>query len=172
MAALALAAATPHVRAAEAAGEEYEVKAAILLTLAKFVNWPASKSSDRAPFVVGILAPAEVAATFEKAVADKSIGTRPIVVKRLSSPAGAAECHLVFISQTAKKPTPEELAGMARSGVLTVGESEGFAAGGGVVGLVVRNQRAGMEVNVKVAQSGGLKVSSRVLALATIVDGG
>jgi hypothetical protein len=172
MAALALAAAAPPVPAADAAGEEYEVKAAILLNLAKFVNWPASKISDpRAPFVVGILAPAEVAATIEKAVADKSIGTRPIAVRRLSSPAGAAECHLVFISQTAKKPTPEELAGMARSGVLTVGESEGFALGGGAVGLVVKNQRVGMEVNVKAAQRGGLKVSSRVLALATIVDG-
>ena len=171
-AAAVLLAAPPPFRAATAASEEYEVKAAILLTLARFANWPASKMPDpRSSFVLGVLAPADVAATVEKVVADKSIGPHPIVVRRLSSPSAAAECHLVFISRAAKKMLPEELAGMAQAGVLTVGENEGFAAGGGMVGLVLKNQRVGMEVNIKAAQRGGLKVSSKVLALATIVGG-
>jgi hypothetical protein len=172
LALLTLLAAAPAHLAAAAAGEEYEVKAAILLNLAKFVNWPPSRVPDpHAPLVVGILAPADVAATVEKAVADKSAGAQAIAVRRLNSPAGAAECHLVFIARTAKRPSQEELAEMARLGVLTVGEQEGFAAGGGVVGLVVKNQRVGMEINMKAAQSGRLKISARVLALATIVDG-
>jgi hypothetical protein len=103
-------------------------------------------------------------------VVDKSIGSHPVVVRRLSSPADAAECHLVFIARTAKKLQAEDLADMARAGVLTVGENEGFAAGGGMVDLVLKDQRVGMEVNIKAALRGGLKVSSKVLALATIVD--
>ena len=169
---LTLLAAPSLARAATTASEEYEVKAAILLNLAKFVNWPASKMPDpRASFVLGVLAPVEVVATVEKVMAEKSIGAHSISVRRLSSAAAAAECHLVFISRTAKKMLPEELADMARAGVLTVGESDGFAAGGGIIGLVLKEQRVGMEVNIKAAQRGGLKVSSKVLALATIVGG-
>jgi hypothetical protein len=53
--------------------------------------------------------------------------------------------------------------------VLTIGEHDGFAAAGGVIGFVVRDDRVQFEINPDAASRADLKVSSRLLQLATIV---
>jgi hypothetical protein len=54
-------------------------------------------------------------------------------------------------------------------GVLTVGETEGFARDGGMIALVNSGDHIQIEVNLEAAQGAGIRISSRVLNLATIV---
>ena len=53
--------------------------------------------------------------------------------------------------------------------VLTVSDMEGFAQQGGVINLVIRNQRLGFEINEDAAQRANLKISSKLLKLAKVV---
>jgi hypothetical protein len=53
--------------------------------------------------------------------------------------------------------------------VLTVGENDVFAQAGGMVALVNTGDHIRIEVNLEAAQSAGIRISSRVLGLATIV---
>jgi hypothetical protein len=53
--------------------------------------------------------------------------------------------------------------------VLTIGETPGFATSGGMINLVLEDNRVRFEVNVKAAKEADLNISSRLLALARIV---
>jgi hypothetical protein len=56
-----------------------------------------------------------------------------------------------------------------RSGILTVGESDGFIELGGMIRFVQDRNRVRFQVNQDVAESEGLVISSKLLRLAEIV---
>lgn len=60
---------------------------------------------------------------------------------------------------------------MPVANVLTVGETDQFAAHGGVIQLILRDKQVRFEINVDAASQEGLKISSKLLALARIVSG-
>jgi hypothetical protein len=54
--------------------------------------------------------------------------------------------------------------------VLTIGEIPGFAKRGGIINLVLEDNKVHFEVNVEAAKEADLNISSRLLALARIVQ--
>jgi hypothetical protein len=50
--------------------------------------------------------------------------------------------------------------------VLTVGESEGFIAGGGVIEFRLEENKVRMEISVAAAKRAGLHISAKLLSLA------
>jgi hypothetical protein len=55
-------------------------------------------------------------------------------------------------------------------GVLTVGETEGFASQGGIVNFKLEGGRVRLEINIDAAAQAKLRISSKVLNLAQIVN--
>jgi hypothetical protein len=55
-------------------------------------------------------------------------------------------------------------------GVLTVGETEGFASQGGIVNFKLEDGRVRLEINIDAAGQAKLRISSKVLSLAQIVN--
>ncbi len=76
---------------------------------------------------------------------------------------------MVFIPFTEKDQADKILKGLKGSSILTVGESEGFAALGGIINLTVVGDTVHFEVNQLAAERAGLKISSKLLSMATIV---
>ena len=58
------------------------------------------------------------------------------------------------------------------SGVLTIGEAEGFAAQGGIINFKMEEGRVRFEINVEAATRENLRISSKLLTLAEIVKPG
>jgi hypothetical protein len=52
-----------------------------------------------------------------------------------------------------------------------VGESEGFASAGGVIQFAIEKNRVRFLINAEAADTAGVKISSKLLALAAIVRG-
>jgi hypothetical protein len=76
---------------------------------------------------------------------------------------------MVFIPVTEKDQADKILKGLKGSSILTVGESEGFAALGGIINLTVEGNTVHFEVNQLAAERAGLKISSKLLSMAKIV---
>ena len=53
--------------------------------------------------------------------------------------------------------------------VLTIGETPGFAKNGGIINLILEDNKVRFEVNVQAAKDADLNISSRLLALARII---
>jgi hypothetical protein len=61
------------------------------------------------------------------------------------------------------------LAGLKDASVLTVGETEGFAARGGIINFYIEGNRVRFEINPDAAHRSGLKISSQLLQLGKLV---
>jgi hypothetical protein len=157
---------------AQPASSEYQVKAAFIYNFAKFVEWPAEAMADNRPFVIGIVGQDPFGSLIDEAVAGKTIRDKKIVVKRFAKAEDAVDSHILFISGSEGANMPRVLKQIGRAPVLTVSDIERFAEDGGMVQLVMDQNRVRFAINVAVVERAGLKPSSQLLKLARIVPGG
>lgn len=147
-----------------------EAKAAILLNLPKYVNWPDSRfEATNSPVVIAVFANDEVADEFAKLSRNRTVNGRPLLLKRaMSIEDCSAECHVLFVGDVDKKQTASALARAATRQVLTVGEQAEFLERGGMINLAVRERKVRLQVNLAAARHEGLQISARLLAVADV----
>ena len=150
---------------------EYEVKAAFLFNFAKFTEWPDSAFADtHAPLLIGVVGSDPFGPILDRTVAGKTVGGRRFVVRRFAKPSdGLHDCHVLFIGSSAAESISSSLAALQEAPVLTVGESDRFCENGGIINLVLRQNRVRFQISPKAADRAGLGLSSRLLRLAEIV---
>lgn len=156
-----------------AAGEptDRDVKAAFLYHFAQYVEWPeAAFASSQSPFVLGVVGDGGFLPAISAAVADKSVAGRRIAVRAVRSPSESRECHMVFVTSSEVSRLPRVLGSLDSLPVLSVGDTAGFARAGGVIGLVIKDGKVGFQINPVAARRAGLRISSKLLRLAEIVD--
>jgi len=146
---------------------ESQVKAAFLYNFAQFVEWPREtfrNSSD--PINLCILGLTPVGRTLQNVVRDKVVGGRTLAVHNITNVGQAGNCQILFVSASEQKQLHAILDATKTSDVLTVGETENFAAEGGVVGFHRDDGRIRFDLNLQAAQRERLRVSSKLASLA------
>ena len=155
---------------AQAPMGESQVKAMFVYNFLKFVEWPSNPSvGARDPFVVLIIGEGETADATERFLESKTIGERPLVVRRIRWDQSVAGARAVFVLERDERKLHRVLEAADAAGVLTIGEGESFTTSGGVIGLLVEDRRMRFDVDTSAAQSAGLRVSSKLLALTRVV---
>lgn len=149
---------------------EYQVKAAFLYNFAKFIDWPPNAFSDpKQPLSVCVYGHDPFDKVLEDSLLSKSIGERRISVGHASRLQDLEGCQLVFVAGADGVRIPDLVKHLHGRPVLLVGESEGFATSGGAIQFTIEDGRVRFVINPDAAERAGLKVSSKLLALATIV---
>ena len=149
---------------------EYNVKAAFLLNFARFIEWPPSAFPDsRAPIQVCVFGTSPFGDALEKTVQGETASGRPIAAREVANTAEAADCHLVFIPESVEQRAGA-LLHQTGSHAVTVGESRRFLEHGGAVNLVVEDGRVRFNVNLGPVEQRGVRISARMLQLASRVD--
>ena len=156
------------------AADEYEIKAAIYVNLLRLVDWPADKRGDiSSPIVIGVSGSDDMARALEAIAQSKSVSVgRRIVVRRISGIVELDECHSVFVGGGDRKRMEAALQTLGASPVLTVGEDERFVGLGGMIDLLLKEDRVRIEVNLDVLRNAGLTISSQLLKIAVVKTGG
>jgi hypothetical protein len=152
---------------ADDASLEYQVKSAFLLNFTKFIEWPAGSFGNAdAPLSICILGDDPFGATLDRIAGGEIVNGRGIAIERLKKLPVPNSCRVLFISRQEKEPrSPLDLS----TGVLTVGEGEGFMHDGGMIAFVIENRRVRFEINQTVAENAGFKISSKLLSVAKAV---
>jgi YfiR/HmsC-like len=150
---------------------EYLIEAGYIYNFAKLVEWPASAAAQKAPeIVIGVLGNDAFASVLQRVVDGKKIDNRPFLVKRLKSREFKdCGCHILFVSAAESARSDDIVQFQSSSSVLTISESPDFARRGGIVAFVLQDSKVRFAVNVDAAAQASLTISSRLLALATIV---
>ena len=155
------------MRAQSPTAGEYQIKAAFLFNFAKFVEWPSSSFSDAsAAMRICVLGQDPFGEELQNITREKIVNGRKLEVSNVIDLQQARKCQILFISPSEKKQMKQVITSLAGTSVLTVGESEGFAEQGGMINFVLEKSRVQFEVNRKVAEHAGLKISSKLLAVA------
>ena len=146
---------------------EYRVKAAYLLNFTRYVEWPASDSQ----LSICVMGSDPFGRILDATVAGQTVQGRPLEVRRVQTASEAIGCEVVFVSAETWRRNPRSLKALGNAGSLTVGESEQFARGGGVIGFVIRDETVRFVVNDAARDRAGLRISSRMLSLAAAIYG-
>lgn len=173
VAALLLAAHFPMaIRAVYAAQSptEYQVKAAYLFNLLKFVEWPDNPVVDpHAKWVIGIIGSTPIGDELTRLIEGKNVLGRELEVKKFQAADNPRDCNILFVSESEQKRLPSILAALRGSSVLTVGDMDHFIGEGGMVQFVVEDARVRIAIDVGATSRASLKVSSKLLSLARLV---
>ena len=152
---------------------EYELKAAILYNLTRFVEWPASAYADaQAPTVLCILGRDPFGAFLDSLTSKETVNGRPLQVRRLPNTAELHACHVLYISSSERRSVPQIFESLEGSNVLTVGEMAMFAKRGGMVQFELEEKQVHFDINLDASLHADLKISARLLVLAKIVKSG
>lgn len=149
--------------------EEYELKAAMLHNLTQFVEWPASAyPNPQAPLLLCILGRDPFGSVLTSRILKRPVNGRPVLVL-YPHDQEIRGCQVLYISSSVRKTTAQIFSTLKGSSVLTVGEMTQFAARGGMVQFALEDQKVRFDINLDAASRAGLKISSKLLALAQIV---
>jgi hypothetical protein len=151
---------------------EPQVKAAFLVNFPKYVDWPAGAfAATNSPVVLAVVGESKVAGEIRKVIAGRTVNGREIVLKRLASGQESGVCHILFISAAEQQRSPNLLARLKDTNILTVGESDDFLERGGIINLARRDQKIALEVNLTAAGNARIQISSKLLKVASVVKG-
>ncbi len=154
---------------AEDTNVEYKVKAGYLYNFTKFITWPETKSETFNICIVGedpfgdLINPIEQRTAFGL----------PIKLFRFNRINQAQHCHILFIGSSIKDTLlfKDTLVVHDVIKALTIGESDGFASQGGMIGFINREGKIKLQINLKVLQQSDLKISAKLLEVAELVEG-
>ncbi len=153
-------------------GEEYAVKAAFVLNFAKVTHWP-DKAFDDSPDTVDLCLVGDddfLAAAFHS-IDGKQVGEKILRVRRTAAASDCRGCEILFVRNDMDRATLLRfLTAVKDRPVLIIGETPDFARIGGIINFISKNGRLHFEINPQEAERHGLKISSRILQLATIVE--
>lgn len=152
---------------ARPAQEAQQRRASHLYHLTKFVEWPATAFADAAtPLRICVLGGRVDAST--RALDGRKTRGRTIEVREASPASKLDGCQVVLFGPAA--PTGS-LRRVDASGVLTVGQGLEFASAGGMVAFFETGDGVRVAVNPTLAKAAGLRVSSRLLTVADVIEG-
>lgn len=146
---------------------EYDIKAAFLYNFGKFVEWPANAyASTNAPMLIGIYGDNPFGDNLVRLVRNRSINDHPIIARVVSADE-LKDCRILFISQSEQNNLGDILKKLDGSNVLTVTENLDPFKSGAMINFITVDNRIRFEINNAAAEKAGLKISSKLLVLAT-----
>lgn len=163
---LTLALLVPKAEASEA--REYAVKAAYLYKFLNLIEWP--NESKIQSFAVGVVGPGPFGSSLDD-IEGKLVRGKPLRVvtyPMVKSPV-PTEQMILFIDQANDKKLETALKDLKGHNVLTVGESTHFAERGGCINLVTVKNRVRFRINVDAVRRAQLKISPRLVKIATVL---
>ena len=148
-------------RADDISYSDAHVKAAYILKLRNFVQWPTHVKPNNICVVGSDLIGVSLA-QLQRSLPDSS----DIQVIRKSLTSSFDECNIVFISESSADIMRQILFSTEGKPVLTISDIGSFVDRGGMIGFVTIDQKIKMELNVPNAERNGLVASSKILEIA------
>jgi len=149
-----------------------QLGAAFVFNFAKFTEWPSQAFSDSAaPLTVCFLGAEEVRSAFQEISAGKAVNGRPVLVRDVKSAGEVLDCRVVYMDSANSALFSGVLKNARQRCGLVIGTSDDFLARGGIIKLLVENNRMRFDVNIGAAGRAKIRLSSKLLALArSVVD--
>ncbi len=159
---------SPGARAQDdATSLERRVKAAYIFKFAGYVEWPEGAfSQPDTPVTIAVFGDAEMAAELVQSTAGRAVDGRPVRIKRTRDPEATADAHMLFVGRAEIARLPQLAKHVRAKPVLILTDAPGALNQGSMINFMLVQQRVKFEISLEEAERRGLKLSSRLLAVA------
>jgi hypothetical protein len=147
-------------------------KAAYIYNFGKLVTWPQGTwQSQESPFTLCTLGQDSVIEAIKK-LSGRTIQGHPVTIQSYKKNVPVGICQILYVAQNSSHNFSANDGLYTESALLTVSEISGFIDQGGIIELYRENNRTRFKINLTIAHERGLKISSRLLNLASEVEDG
>ena len=147
---------------------EYKIKSAYLYNFSKFTHLPESHFRENDGYDLCIVGHSPFG-NFLETLSGRDVEGHALTLHYLNNKRPANACEMLFISRSKAGQLDQLLSQAAENKILTISDIDGFASRGGMIGLVIKENRIRFQINQAVAQSCGISISSKLLELGEIV---
>jgi hypothetical protein len=159
--------------AEDAVSLEQRVKAAFLYQFAGYVEWPAqSFAQPDTPITIAVMSAEPLAAELKQLSSGRTVGGRAVAVRQVRPGEPLAGIHVLFIGGAEHARLGQLVQAARPRPVLTVTEADGALNQGAMINFIIVDRRVRFEVALDSVEKGGLRLSSRLLAVAQQVKTG
>ena len=150
---------------------EYRLKAAYLFNFIQFVEWPDSVfENDNSPIILAVLGKDPFGKILDETVQNEKIGNHPIIIKRYRYLSQLEFCHVLFVSSSETESFQFILKSIKQSPILTISDIHDFGIYGGNISFYLEENKLRFAINMQALKQADLKVSSKLLRLAKVIN--
>lgn len=148
-----------------------QLEAAVMITFARFVEWPpAGFASAAAPIVIAVVGDETLAVELEQLSRGKQVAGRRVTITRRQWDSDDPGVHMLFLGMAEKRHLGMVLQAVRKGPIVTVSRLPDFGRAGGMITLTVTGGRITFAVNSAAARSAGVQLSSLLLSHASRVS--
>ena len=144
---------------------DFAVKAAYLYKFANYVDWP-DLPEPGSPLLIGVLGAQDLADELALITSGRTVDGRSISVSRLRTSDAIDDLHILFVGRDDSSRLERVLAPARNQPILTVTDSADALPAGSIINFVVSDERVRFEISLFEAEQRGLRIDSRLLAVA------
>jgi hypothetical protein len=141
-------------------------EAIYLKKILSFVQWPSSPGGSEEAFRVCLAGGYRNSFVFAEEMRGIKVEGRKIEVRSIRKEDSLKNCQVLFIGSPEPKLRAKLLESVKGAQMLTIGDDAGFLEAGGILELAYAGNTIQFTVNLRAARNAGLKIDSRLLALA------
>lgn len=137
-----------------------KIESLYIYNFIKNIQW--SNVNDK--YIIGVYASSSVYNELKGILSVRKFNGKAIEVKKLTAPAQASECHIVFVSQSSGGMVKKIVATADTKNTLIVSERGQLNNGAGIA-FVLMNSKLQFKINQAACKAAGLQISASLLSL-------
>ena len=146
---------------------EYSIKAMFLLNFIKYFEWPIENNK---PIIkIGIVGESEMFDALLTLAAQRSAEGQKVEINKVDEK-NANLCQIIFISNSQNNKIDETIKKLSGKGVLIISEDDKCKTKQAGINLFNHDNKIRFEINLTPVKSNGMKVSSKLIELASAVN--
>jgi hypothetical protein len=149
---------------------EVTLKGVFVFNFARFTEWPADALPASTSVSACVVGDRAVGEALTRTVSGQKLNGRAVLVSIIEPNTPLPACHVLYVSAVARTRLSEIVSALRETPVLTVSDDESFAKSGGIIQMFIENGKMRFRINPRSAKRARLQLSSRLLALAELVD--
>ena len=165
---------SPKVMAQDSGSRGYVIKAGFIYNFTRFIKWPPQSNvyEKNSKYNICVVGDNPFGSILHRLEQKHRLKEHPLEIKLDVSRSDFQECHILFVSFSERFNVEQIVQQTKGLPILTIGDTDGFSERGIDIGLLVIENRIKLKINRQCLDAKEFKVSSELLDLATIAQGG
>lgn len=151
----------------ELKAQDEKFKSIFIYNFAKLIAWP--EAMDSQDFAISVYGSSPVVSELKALASKMKMGNRTIVVNQITSMSQFTNAHILFFSKEKTAEIAACIEELQQNHVLLITEKPTACSMGSSINFITKNGNMGFEVSPTNIDKAGLKVSTQLLRLGTVV---
>jgi len=143
----------------------YKLHSLFIYNFTKHIQWP----QDGGSFTIGVYGSDIALNSLKSSLGTKKVWNQPINFVKIESAGDAASCHLIYAPKSNRSKIVSLIEDSQKSSKLFVTEDDLIDSGANI-SFMLKGNRLNFKISKDKCEANGLKVSSSLLSLGTVVD--